>query len=209
MAAHYRPCIGGHYNHHCAGPCEEDDTEHWFCLEKTQGGAGRKSNSITSSKKKCCARQTTKKYTTRPSPPYPAQECKGRTMRGNDGNTWTSLPASNGVYRWKPVKADEEKPSKRMSKQAAKKSLHEVIENVKSKLREVRRMAIAEGVRKRTGLPSLDQVRRLHTVGMAQFGKDGTKYMDEQLNVFYVVQRGNKLEWREAKTAPGSWRSTV
>ena len=47
-----------------------------------------------------CVRQTTKKYTSRPSPPYPANQCPKKEHEGNDGNTWVSKRASNGVYRW-------------------------------------------------------------------------------------------------------------
>ena len=56
--------------------------------EKTKKSAGK------------CVRMTTKKYTERPSPPYPANECPKKSHTGNDGNTWVSTRASNGVYRW-------------------------------------------------------------------------------------------------------------
>lgn len=51
-------------------------------------------------------RQTTKRYTNRPSPPYPANKNCARTKLGNDGRYWTSVPASNGVCRW--VHSDSE-----------------------------------------------------------------------------------------------------
>jgi len=41
-----------------------------------------------------------KKYKIRSSPPYPANECKRRTMRGNDGDMYVSKSNVNGVYRW-------------------------------------------------------------------------------------------------------------
>ena len=44
---------------------------------------------------------TTKKYTSRGSPPYPANECRDELKIGNDGQPWVSVKASNGVYRWK------------------------------------------------------------------------------------------------------------
>lgn len=47
-----------------------------------------------------CDRQYTKKYTERPSPPYPAQECRNQTKKGNDGRYYVSTRASNGIYRW-------------------------------------------------------------------------------------------------------------
>ena len=43
---------------------------------------------------------TTKKYTSRGSPPYPANECRDHQIVGNDGEKWVSTRASNGVYRW-------------------------------------------------------------------------------------------------------------
>ena len=51
-------------------------------------------------------RQTTKHYTNRPSPPYPANKNCARTKLGNDGQYWTSIPASNGVCCW--VHSDSE-----------------------------------------------------------------------------------------------------
>ncbi len=48
-----------------------------------------------------CEQKHTKKYTSRASPPYPANECRGHQRMGNDGKQWVSTRASNGVYRWK------------------------------------------------------------------------------------------------------------
>jgi len=48
-----------------------------------------------------CVKQTTAKYTNRPSPPYPANECCGRLMEGNDGRVYRSNPNRNGVCAWK------------------------------------------------------------------------------------------------------------
>jgi hypothetical protein len=42
----------------------------------------------------------TKKYTSRGSPPYPANECRDQQRVGNDGEKYVSTRASNGVYRW-------------------------------------------------------------------------------------------------------------
>lgn len=50
--------------------------------------------------KRGCTRQTTSKYTSRPSPPYPANECCDKVYRGNDGQIYQSQMAKNGVYRW-------------------------------------------------------------------------------------------------------------
>jgi hypothetical protein len=45
-------------------------------------------------------RQTNKKYTTRPSPPFSAQDFCGKRKKGNDGNWWVSTPDKNGRCRW-------------------------------------------------------------------------------------------------------------
>ena len=49
-----------------------------------------------------CERVTLKKYTSRPSPPYHAGECKGKVLKGNDGSMYKSTN-SHGIYTWKPV----------------------------------------------------------------------------------------------------------
>lgn len=51
-----------------------------------------------------CAQQTTKKYTARKSPAYPANECCGKKLVGNDGRPYESRPDKNGVCRWYLVK---------------------------------------------------------------------------------------------------------
>ncbi len=50
--------------------------------------------------KRGCSLQSTKKYRSRKSPPYPANNCCGATKKGNDGNTYKSVKASNGICRW-------------------------------------------------------------------------------------------------------------
>ena len=47
-----------------------------------------------------CTVQSTKKYSTRPSPAMPANNCCGMTMVGNDGNIWKSVPNVKGICRW-------------------------------------------------------------------------------------------------------------
>lgn len=54
-----------------------------------------------SGKSRGCVRQTTAKYTSRPSPPYPANECCNQTKRGNDGNLYMSRKNSAGICTWK------------------------------------------------------------------------------------------------------------
>lgn len=57
----------------------------------------------TSKKVYRCVRQTTKKYTNRPSPPYPAGECPYKKMKGNDGKMYISIDSiMYGTYRWYP-----------------------------------------------------------------------------------------------------------
>ena len=49
-----------------------------------------------------CVEQTSKKYTSRKSPPYPANVCPvGDKKKGNDGKMYVvSGPNKNGVSRW-------------------------------------------------------------------------------------------------------------
>jgi len=51
-----------------------------------------------------CVKSAQKKYTTRPGPPYPAQDCKWKRKRGNNKDLYKSEPNKNGVFRWKKVK---------------------------------------------------------------------------------------------------------
>ena len=53
----------------------------------------------------------TKKYTSRNSPPYPANECRGLIKLGNDGKEWASVSTSSGIYRWTAQKADQQSRS--------------------------------------------------------------------------------------------------
>lgn len=50
-----------------------------------------------------CIKQTTKKYMTRPSPPYSANDCPDTKMKGNDGKIYISIPTyTTGIYKWYP-----------------------------------------------------------------------------------------------------------
>ena len=53
------------------------------------------------SKKKSVTKKVNKKYLTRDSPPYPANQFCGKTMKGNDGKLYESMPNKNGVCSWK------------------------------------------------------------------------------------------------------------
>ena len=45
----------------------------------------------------------TSKYTSRPSPPFPANESCGKRKRGNDGNWWVSKKSVTGICMWKKL----------------------------------------------------------------------------------------------------------
>lgn len=48
-----------------------------------------------------CEKSQDKRYATRKSPPYPANQCpEGDRRKGNDGQWWVAVRASNGVNRW-------------------------------------------------------------------------------------------------------------
>lgn len=47
-----------------------------------------------------CVKSNDKKYTSRPSPPYPANECRGEVIVGNDGNMYISKASTSGIYKW-------------------------------------------------------------------------------------------------------------
>ena len=67
---------------------------------KPKRSKSKPKRSKSKSKPKGCVKQTTKKYTSRKSPSFPANQCCGRTMVGNDGKQYFSKRASNGVCRW-------------------------------------------------------------------------------------------------------------
>ena len=69
--------------------------------KKKSEGSRRKSKKGTAKygKDRGCTKQTSPKYMNRPSPPYPANNCRGKTMVGNDGKMYESKYAKNG-YRW-------------------------------------------------------------------------------------------------------------
>jgi hypothetical protein len=62
-----------------------------------------------------CSQQSTKKYTSRPSPSYPANECVGEQRYGNDGELYVSKLAANGVGRWVLVSKKSRSPKKAKS----------------------------------------------------------------------------------------------
>jgi len=75
----------------------------WSFLPFIGGGSDTKSETKSVATKKVhrgCQVQTSEKYTSRPSPPYPANECKGSRRKGNDGRWWKSKPNAKGIHRW-------------------------------------------------------------------------------------------------------------
>jgi hypothetical protein len=60
---------------------------------------GRRS-SRRNSPRQGCRRQYTKKYVTRGSPPYPANECAEMIMKGNDGDIYQSRSDYRGIFKW-------------------------------------------------------------------------------------------------------------
>lgn len=47
-----------------------------------------------------CKKINNPKYKNRPSPPYHAQDCKGKVLLGNDNKYYLSKSNNRGVYRW-------------------------------------------------------------------------------------------------------------
>ena len=63
-----------------------------------------------------CVRSTRKKYAKRPSPPFPANQCHGQTMEGNDGTMYKSVPDKRGIHTWKKVGSESASASASASK---------------------------------------------------------------------------------------------
>lgn len=66
---------------------------------------GKKKTNSKSKSKKCDNKnkKTQKKYKSRPSPAFPANVCKNKTKKGNNGKFFKSVADKNGVYKWTPV----------------------------------------------------------------------------------------------------------
>jgi hypothetical protein len=47
-----------------------------------------------------CVKSDDKKYAKRPSPPYPANECRDQVIVGNDGKMYISKASTSGIYKW-------------------------------------------------------------------------------------------------------------
>ena len=71
--------------------------------KKTTRKSPKKTTRKSPKKPGCQPQRHLAKYTNRPGPPHPAQQCKNATKFGNDGHKYKSLPDKNGTYRWKKV----------------------------------------------------------------------------------------------------------
>lgn len=65
---------------------------------------GEFSRKMIYGKRRRCTMRATKKYLSRPSPPYPANDCCGMKKIGNDGSKYVSKPNANGICFWKKMK---------------------------------------------------------------------------------------------------------
>lgn len=76
--------------------------------KKPKNRRGSKKNRTKSKKRRRLKsqkkRQTTKKYISRKSPPYKANEFCGKKKLGNDGAYYISKPDKNGICRWYKAK---------------------------------------------------------------------------------------------------------
>jgi hypothetical protein len=75
-----------------------------------------------------CIKSNNDKYSKRPSPPYPAQNCKNLIKTGNNGKKYISASDKNGIYRWKSI-------SKSISRKRRSRSIKNSLNPVKSKSR--------------------------------------------------------------------------
>ena len=63
-----------------------------------------------------CRKNYTAKYRKRDSPAYPANKCKDKKKKGNDGKMYHSVPSKNGVYRWVKVASNTTRKSTKPKK---------------------------------------------------------------------------------------------
>ena len=69
-----------------------------------------------SSKPAGCVPSKLKKYVERKAPPYPAAECCGITLKGNDGNEYVSKPDKNGICKWYKAEKAVKPPTPKAAK---------------------------------------------------------------------------------------------
>ena len=73
---------------------------------------------------KGCMQSKEKKFQTRKSPSYPANDCCGQIRKGNDGLDYISKPNKNGVCRWSKVPTKDSNFIEFVEKHKIPKELH-------------------------------------------------------------------------------------
>ncbi len=73
--------------------------------------------------KMSCTIQSTKKYLSRNSPPYPANKCCKKTLKGNDNQMYISVANKNGVCAWKLASSKRSSKSSKSSKETKAKKV--------------------------------------------------------------------------------------
>ena len=104
-----KKCPAGKIINPASGRCVDRDGKKGKEILKSlkRKSSPKKSSPKKSSPKKSspsdCVIQTSAKYnsSTRKSPPYPANKCRGKILRGNDGNMYRSASNINGIYTWR------------------------------------------------------------------------------------------------------------
>ena len=113
-------CCGEIYEGNDGNTYESVADKKGICKWKKISSKPRKEHVKDTKKRnsKKCVKQTTKKYTSakRKSPPYPANECCGKEMMGNNKKMWRSVRNKKGVCQWKQVKSTSGKEQNRKSK---------------------------------------------------------------------------------------------
>ena len=77
-----------------------------------------------------CSKSLKKKYTSRPAPPYPAQNCKNILKTGNNGKKYKSVSNKNGIYKWKLIQQTMTKRSKKSYKKMNKFTVDYAAKNI-------------------------------------------------------------------------------
>lgn len=81
-----------------------------------------------------CVIQSTKKYEKRQSPPFPANKCKNKTKKGNNGKFFKSTADKNGVYKWIALKSVNKTKKIKLTKRKKKISIVQKNKRIKKNL---------------------------------------------------------------------------
>jgi hypothetical protein len=98
-------------NGNCSGECKSSWMRNLKYALKTKtnplGLTQKQKNTMNTTIKRLSKRgptkRTTKKYESRPSPPYGANDYCGKKMKGNDGNIYESRESKSGSCSWKKI----------------------------------------------------------------------------------------------------------